>query len=111
MFSPNLGPAPGLDHCRYVYLILMRLAAVFSFYSRLTEPFLIQICLVFLPALFSGRLFDLGIFKIPYVAASALLVVSTFLVAECTQYWQFVLCQGLATGVSIGSSSLLIFSS
>ncbi|KAF5382811.1 hypothetical protein D9757_007269 [Collybiopsis confluens] len=62
----------------------------------------IQICLVFLPALISGRLLDLGIFKIPFVAASVLLVVSTFLVAECTQYWQFVLCQGLATGIGVG---------
>lgn len=60
-----------------------------------------QVCLVFLPGLISGRLFDLGIFKLPFVAASALLVTSTFLVAECTQYWQFVLCQGLATGVSV----------
>ncbi|KAE9407326.1 MFS general substrate transporter [Gymnopus androsaceus JB14] len=62
----------------------------------------LQICLVFLPALFSGRLFDLGIFKLPFIAASALLVASTFLVAECTQYWQFVLCQGLATGLGVG---------
>ncbi|KIK66122.1 hypothetical protein GYMLUDRAFT_158610 [Collybiopsis luxurians FD-317 M1] len=62
----------------------------------------LQICLVFLPALISGRLFDLGIFKIPFIASSILLVVSTFLVAECTQYWQFVLCQGLATGIGVG---------
>ncbi|KAH7875005.1 major facilitator superfamily domain-containing protein [Lentinula edodes] len=62
----------------------------------------LQVCLVFLPGLISGRLFDLGIFKLPFVAASALLVTSTFLVAECTQYWQFVLCQGLATGLGVG---------
>ncbi|KAF9076392.1 MFS general substrate transporter [Rhodocollybia butyracea] len=62
----------------------------------------LQICLVFLPALFSGRLFDLGIFKFPFMVASAVLVVSTFLVAQCTQYWQFVLCQGLATGLGVG---------
>ncbi|KAJ3993903.1 major facilitator superfamily domain-containing protein [Lentinula boryana] len=62
----------------------------------------LQLCLVFLPGLVSGRLFDLGIFKLPFVAASALLVTATFLVGECTQYWQFVLCQGLATGLGVG---------
>ncbi|KAJ7252471.1 major facilitator superfamily domain-containing protein [Mycena rebaudengoi] len=62
----------------------------------------IQYSLVFLPGLVTGRLFDLGYFKIPYLFASTLLVLSTFLVAQCTQYWHFVLCQGIATGVSCG---------
>ncbi|KAJ7781866.1 major facilitator superfamily domain-containing protein [Mycena maculata] len=62
----------------------------------------IQYSLVFFPGLVTGRLFDLGYFKIPYAIASTLLVVSTFLVAQCTQYWHFVLCQGLATGLSCG---------
>ncbi|KAJ3819279.1 major facilitator superfamily domain-containing protein [Lentinula raphanica] len=62
----------------------------------------LQICLVFLPGLVSGRLFDLGIFRLPFVAASVLLVTATFLVGQCTQYWHFVLCQGLATGFGVG---------
>ncbi|KAJ7931716.1 major facilitator superfamily domain-containing protein [Mycena leptocephala] len=62
----------------------------------------IQYSLVFLPGLVTGRLFDLGYFKIPYLAASALLVLSTFLVAQCTEYWHFLLCQGLATGLACG---------
>ncbi|KAJ7117706.1 MFS general substrate transporter [Mycena epipterygia] len=62
----------------------------------------VQYSLVFLPGLITGRLFDLGYFKIPYLAASCLLVLSTFLVAQCTQYWHFILCQGLATGLSCG---------
>ncbi|KAJ6581826.1 major facilitator superfamily domain-containing protein [Mycena capillaripes] len=62
----------------------------------------IQYSLVFLPGLVTGRLFDLGYFKIPFLAASSLLVVSTFLVAQCTQYWHFLLCQGLATGICCG---------
>ncbi|KAJ3767200.1 major facilitator superfamily domain-containing protein [Lentinula raphanica] len=62
----------------------------------------LQICLVFLPGLVSGRLFDLGIFRLPFVAASVLLVTATFLVGQCTQYWHFVLCQGLATGLGVG---------
>jgi len=28
-----------------------------------------------------------------------LLVVATFLIAQCTHYWQFLLCQGFAIGV------------
>jgi MFS family permease len=47
-------------------------------------------------------LFDLGYFKIPYAIASALLIVATFLVAECKEYWQFLLCQGFATGIACG---------
>lgn len=47
-------------------------------------------------------MFDLGYFKIPLFAASCLLVVATFLVAECKQYWQFILCQGLAIGLGCG---------
>ncbi|KAF7370383.1 MFS domain-containing protein [Mycena sanguinolenta] len=63
----------------------------------------IQYSLVFLPGLITGRMFDLGYFKIPLFAASCLLVLSTFLVAECTEYWQFILCQGLATGIGCGT--------
>ncbi|KAJ6565981.1 MFS general substrate transporter [Mycena sp. CBHHK59/15] len=53
----------------------------------------IQYSLVFLPGLLTGRLFDLGYFKIPFLLASTLL---------CTQFWHFILCQGLATGLSCG---------
>jgi hypothetical protein len=50
--------------------------------------------------LFTGRLFDLGYFRLPMFIFSVTLVASTFLTAECTQYWQFVLCQGVALGAS-----------
>lgn len=49
--------------------------------------------------LFTGRLFDLGHFRLPMFIFSVTLVASTFLIAECTQYWHFVLCQGIALGV------------
>ena len=52
-----------------------------------------------MPSLITGRLFDLGIFKLPLLAASILIVVATVLIAECTQYWHFLLCQGFAIGV------------
>ncbi|KIK44199.1 hypothetical protein CY34DRAFT_11216 [Suillus luteus UH-Slu-Lm8-n1] len=62
----------------------------------------VQYALVYFPALLTGRLFDLGYFKIPCFAASCILVVCTFLIAECTQYWQFFLVQGLGIGVCCG---------
>lgn len=60
----------------------------------------VQYSLVFIPGLVTGRLFDMGLFRIPLALASAFLVVATFLVAECKEYWQFLLCQGFAVGVS-----------
>lgn len=44
-------------------------------------------------------MFDLGYFKLPFFFASCLLVAATFLVAQCTEYWHFLLCQGFAVGV------------
>lgn len=58
-----------------------------------------QYALVFIPGLVFGRLFDKGHFKVPLLCASALLVTGTFLIAECTEFWQFMLCQGIAVGV------------
>ncbi|KAH9839720.1 MFS general substrate transporter [Rhodofomes roseus] len=62
-----------------------------------------QYALVFIPGLLCGRLFDMGYFKGPLVCASALLVAATFLVAECTEFWQLMLCQGLAVGFACGA--------
>ncbi|KAF9070894.1 major facilitator superfamily domain-containing protein [Rhodocollybia butyracea] len=58
--------------------------------------------LVFFPALVTGRLFDIGIFKIPFATASAILVATSFLTGQCTKYWQFILCQGIALGLTCG---------
>lgn len=49
--------------------------------------------------LLTGRLFDLGYYRAPQLMAAALLIVGTFLAAECKEYWQFLLCQGIAIGV------------
>ncbi|KAI0063412.1 MFS general substrate transporter [Artomyces pyxidatus] len=62
----------------------------------------IQYSLVFLPALVAGRLFDIGQFRIPLTVATLLLLVCTFLIAECTEYWQLLLCQGFGVGLSCG---------
>lgn len=61
-----------------------------------------QYALTYLPALATGRMFDLGYFKIPFFAASCVLVMCTFLTAECTQFWQLFLTQGVGLGASCG---------
>ncbi|KAF7315071.1 MFS domain-containing protein [Mycena indigotica] len=62
----------------------------------------IQYALVFIPALITGHAFDRGHLRVPLAAASALLIAATFLTAECTKYWQFLLCQGFAVGIACG---------
>ncbi|KAG2150666.1 MFS general substrate transporter [Suillus bovinus] len=61
-----------------------------------------QYALVYFPALATGRMFDLGYFKIPFLAASCVIVASVFLTAECTQFWQFFLVQGFSLGACCG---------
>lgn len=61
-----------------------------------------QYALAYLPSLATGRLFDLGYFKIPFFAASCILVACTLLIAECTQFWQLFLTQGVGLGLSCG---------
>ncbi|KAG2157000.1 major facilitator superfamily domain-containing protein [Suillus clintonianus] len=62
-----------------------------------------QYALSYLPSLASGRMFDLGYFKIPFYVASCTLVACTFLTAECTQFWQFFLTQGVGIGLCSGT--------
>lgn len=61
-----------------------------------------QYALIYFPALATGRMFDLGYFRIPFLSASCVIVASVFLTAECTQFWQFFLVQGLSLGVCCG---------
>lgn len=58
-----------------------------------------QYAFTFLPGLVIGRLFDRGYLHLPLLIGSVMLAVCTLLVAECTVYWQFLLCQGFAVGV------------
>ncbi|KAI6097980.1 MFS general substrate transporter [Pisolithus croceorrhizus] len=71
-----------------------------SFKSIMSKSFYPKkVAFIFLPGLLTGRLFDLGHFKIPFFTASCGLIACTFLTAECKQYWQFFLVQGLFTGL------------
>lgn len=62
----------------------------------------VQYALVFLPGQITGRMFDLGYLRIPFLLGTILLVVATFLVAECHTYWQFLVCQGFTVGLACG---------
>ena len=55
--------------------------------------------LVLKPGLVFGRLFDMGYLRLPVAAASGLLILCTFLTAQCTEFWHFLLCQGFGIGV------------
>lgn len=61
-----------------------------------------QFALVFLPGLLTGRLCDLGYYRWTLFVSSLILVLATALTAECTKFWQFLLCQGFLTGLSCG---------
>ncbi|KAJ3561118.1 hypothetical protein NP233_g10394 [Leucocoprinus birnbaumii] len=62
----------------------------------------IQYALIFLPGLVVGRLFDIGYFRAVFLTCNALLLLATFLTAQCTRYWHFLLCQGIVVGVASG---------
>lgn len=53
-----------------------------------------------MPGLFAGRLVDFGYFKLPVGVGGAMLTLMTLLTAQCKEYWQFLLCQGIVFGVS-----------
>ena len=59
----------------------------------------LQYALVFMTGLPTGKLFDMGYLRLPVGIASACLVTATFLVGQCTEFWQFLLCQGIFAGV------------
>lgn len=63
----------------------------------------LQYCLMFLPAVFMGRLLDIGKFQIPFNTAFVTYIIAIFLSAECKEYWQSLLCQGLLLGMSAGT--------
>ncbi|KAH8834675.1 MFS general substrate transporter [Flagelloscypha sp. PMI_526] len=62
----------------------------------------IQAFMLFFPGLFGGALFDAGWFRLPLFLSSAGLVLFTFLLGQATKYYQFVLCQGIASGFAGG---------
>ncbi|KAG7087559.1 hypothetical protein E1B28_013514 [Marasmius oreades] len=62
----------------------------------------VQYALVFTPSMVVGRLFDKGYYHSILISSSAVLVLATMLLAECTLYWHFLFCQGFVIGLSCG---------
>lgn len=62
----------------------------------------LQYALIFITGIPTGRMFDKGYVRLPVGIASACLITATFLIAQCKEYWEFLLCQGFAVGLSCG---------
>ncbi|KAM0217933.1 hypothetical protein ACHAQD_007129 [Fusarium lateritium] len=62
----------------------------------------LEIFFLFFIGAFTGRLTDAGYFRPVAITGSALIVVGTMLASICTQYWQFILTQGVCVGLGNG---------
>ncbi|THU84273.1 MFS general substrate transporter [Dendrothele bispora CBS 962.96] len=63
----------------------------------------LEYSLLFCTSIFVTQLFENFRFRIPFVFFSVLLILSVFLTAQCSRYWQFLICQGILSGVSSGA--------
>lgn len=61
-----------------------------------------QYFLMFAPAIFAGRLFDLGFFRPIFAIGCVLLVFSQMMVSLCSDYYQLFLAQGVGLGLGFG---------
>ncbi|KAK1972311.1 major facilitator superfamily transporter [Colletotrichum sublineola] len=61
-----------------------------------------QIFLLFLLGTISGRLVDAGHFRITLIVGFVFQTGGVFAASFCSQYWQFLLSQGIATGIGNG---------
>ncbi|OHE95662.1 riboflavin transporter MCH5 [Colletotrichum orchidophilum] len=62
----------------------------------------IEIFLLFFIGAFTGRLTDAGYFRTVAMVGSFLVVAGTLTTSACTQYWQFLLAQGVCVGLGNG---------
>lgn len=62
----------------------------------------LQIWLTMIGGVFTGRLLDAGFFVPTFLVGAVIQVLGLFLMSICTEYWQFMLTQGLLTGVGGG---------
>lgn len=62
----------------------------------------VQICLIVLVGVFSGRMFDAGYGRTMLVAGAVTQLVGIFTTSVAHEYWQFFLSQGLCQGIGCG---------
>ncbi|KAF9067083.1 MFS general substrate transporter [Rhodocollybia butyracea] len=65
----------------------------------------IQQSFLYIPTLIFTRFLDMGYFRTTLCSASVVFVIATVLTAQCHVYWQFLICQGLITGIAAGAFS------
>lgn len=62
----------------------------------------IQVFLLFFLGTFSGRLTDAGYFRHVFAFGSFMQLLGIFMASISTQYWQFILAQGICVGIGNG---------
>ena len=62
----------------------------------------LNVFLLFFVGTLTGRLVDAGYFRPLFVLGTVLLAVGIFTISLCTQYWHFLLAQGLCLGLAHG---------
>ncbi|KAJ3996135.1 major facilitator superfamily domain-containing protein [Lentinula boryana] len=60
-----------------------------------------QSCL-YIPTLIFAQFLDIEYLHTMLATASLVFIVATFLIAQCNAYWQFLLLQGILTGITAG---------
>lgn len=51
---------------------------------------------------FIGRIFDEHGPRMLMIAGTVVLTISVMLISVCTQYYQYILCQGVLFGIGVG---------
>ena len=62
----------------------------------------IQLWIIFVVSVFSGRALDAGLFIPTFFVGSVIQVLGIFTNSLCTEFWQLLLTQGLCTGLGSG---------
>ncbi|KAH8924272.1 MFS general substrate transporter [Atractiella rhizophila] len=62
----------------------------------------LQLAFLFFGGVISGRLFDAGYLHVLMGIGTILSSLCFFLTSICTEYWHFILCQGLGMGIGFG---------
>jgi MFS family permease len=62
----------------------------------------VQLWIVFVVSVFSGRALDAGLFLPSFLVGSIIQIVGIFTNSLCTEFWQLLLAQGLCTGLGSG---------
>lgn len=62
----------------------------------------VNVFLLFFVGTLTGRLVDAGYFRVLFLLGTVLMAVGIFTVSVCSEYWHFLLAQGLCLGIGHG---------